>query len=145
MSRSEVEQEDLFVGYTKIESVHVINGAHATSFVAIRGGDHPKMELLVATETSGEVDSVPDGKSFVALLVDGGGVGSPVIDVQHVSGDVAGTAAATVNAIKSEAFYAKASSDIPIFEADEDVVMHPTTAGAAGSIALVVLKFKVVD
>ena len=146
MSVIKVEQEDLQPGYTLIESVHAILGTGTARVVAIRGGTHPKMRLLVADDDTvmNDGEGLTGQISFVLVNI---AAVSGAITVSHKDGVVAGETVATVNTIDNIYPIAiAATSDETIFEADEDVIIAPSTVlGAATASLLVVLKFEVVN
>ena len=146
MANIKVEQEDLQKGYTVIESIHAILGVGTARVVAMRGGTHPKMRLKVKDEDTlmDSGDGLSGDYSFVLVNV---AAVSGAITVSHKDGVVAGETVATVNT--ADCVYPiaiAATTDETIFEADEDVMIAPSTVlGAATASLLVVLKFEVVD
>lgn len=146
MSVIKVEQADLMPGYAIIESMHAIMGTGTTRVVAIKGGTHPKMRLKVK-----DVDTLMDSgdgltgdHSFVMSLVSTTGGG--IYDVTHKDGVIAGRTVAETEVNTLLPFAPVATSDETIFEADEDVIISPSTAnGNVADSVLVVLKFEVVN
>ena len=146
MSKITVEQEDLQPGYTVIESTHVLLGTSVEKVLVMKANNHPRMRLLV----HGDEVSVADGDpitnfSFVLPIVDT--TGNLVLDVVHVTGVVAGRSGAQVTiGVPEPISLLAAATDEPIFEADEDIYLLPSTAnGNAADVALIVLKFEVVN
>lgn len=153
MARSTVEQSDLEDGYTLIESVHALLGVGANPVVAIRGGTHPKMRLLVSGDDTalgvGATDAPSGAVSFALALV--ANVAGAEITVEHANGMDAATtlgndAISTVYPFKATAKSAIVDNDALIFEANEDVMLIASVAaGGADDSTLVVLKFEVVN
>ena len=146
MSEIKVEQTDLQPGYTVIESVHAILGTGTDRVVAIRGGTHPKMRLKVKDEDTVMNDGEGLTGDYSFVLVNVAAV-SGAITISHKDGVVAGETVATVNTADNIYPIAPAATtDEPIFEADEDVIIAPSTVlGAATASLLVVLKFEPVN
>lgn len=141
-----VEQADLQKGYTIIESVHAILGQGTTRVVAIKGGTHPKMRLKVADENTemNDGEGLTGDYSFVMSLVSTTGGG--IYDVSHKDGVIAGRTAVETEANELYPFAPVATTDETIFEADEDVILAPSTQnGHAADSILAVLKFEVVN
>ena len=143
---SKAEQDDLFEGYTHIESVSHILGIGTLKKVVIKGGHHPKMRLLTAEASTLLITATgPTAEaSFAACLT----FGTPghQLECIHKNGVVAGeTIAAT--ALGATPFIMSDSTyiDADIFEADEDVILQAATASGATNVSLVVLKFEVVN
>ena len=133
-------------GYTAIESVHAILGTGTARVVAMRGGTHPKMRLKVKDDDTlmNDGEGLTGDYSFVLVNI---AATSGCITVSHKDGVVAGETVATINVIDTIYPIAiAATSDETIFEADEDVMIAPSTVlGAATASLLVVLKFEAVD
>lgn len=150
MSKSLVEQSDLEPGYTLIESTHYILGKGTTRNVAIRGGTHPKMELLVAAVNTELLDGDHFSGDFSFALSRLSTTGTGVFCVTHRDGTIAGQTAAETDINEIFPFAAIAGSAIQkvgaVFEADEDVLLAASTEnGNAADSVLVILKFKVVN
>ena len=146
MSKSLVEQEDLDKGYTYIEVTCALMGVDTLNKVVLKGGKHPKMRLLVNDNSTAlnTGEGFSEDWSFVIALA---ACTSGAIDVRHRSGVIAGRTG-SINAISEISPFAPqaAATDEPVFEADEDVLIEPsTTLGAAGGSLLAVLKFEVVN
>ena len=143
MSVIKVEQNDLPKGYTVLESVHAILGTGTDRKVAIRGGTHPRMRLKVKDEDTVMNDGEGLTGDFSFVYVNVVAV-SGAITVSHKDGVVAGETVATINTARN--IYPIAYNDAddePIFEANEDVMIAPSTVlGAATASLLVVLKFE---
>ena len=141
-----LDQDELQPGYTIIESTHAILGTGTERKVAIKGGKHPKMRLLVADADTvmNDGEGLTGGYSFVIALA---AAVSGAITVSHKDSVVAGETVATINTLSNIYPIAPAATtDEPIFEADEDVMIAPSTVlGAATASVLVVLKFEVVN
>lgn len=146
MSEIRVEQSDLPVGYTIIESIHAILGTGTARVVAIRGGDHPKMRLLVKNANTEMVSGSGLSGAYSFALSRVSTTGGEIFTVSHKDGSVAGQTAAETEVNEIYPFAPAATTDEPTFEADEDVILTPSTAcGNAADAALVVLKFEVVN
>ena len=141
-----IDQNELPAGYTIIESTHAILGTGTVRKVAIKGGKHPKMRLLVADVNTKFNDGEGLSADWSFVLMTAKTTAGQIITVSHKDGIVAGASAAEalVNEIYPIAIVA--STDESIFEADEDVIIAPSTvAGSAADAAIVVLKFEVVN
>ena len=140
MSRSEVEQEDLFRGYGFFETTIILDGTGAEKRTVIRGGKHPKMRMLLKEEsTLIPANSSPTGDySYTYALAFT--TKNAILEVSHLDGDVAGvTIVATAEGDVCPFIESTAGADV--FEADEDVIIRASTASNAASVDLVVLKF----
>ena len=146
---SRAEQKDLPKGYTIIESTHAILGTGTDKKVAIRGGDHPKMRLLVSDVNTLYNDGEGFSEDWSFVLVNTACT-SGVVTVGKRDGTVAGRTGAMnlANEIHPLAAIAPSATQnvSQTFEADEDVIIEPSTVlGAAAGAVIAVLKFKVVD
>lgn len=143
MSVIKVEQDDLPKGYTVIESVHAILGTGTERKVAIRGGTHPRMRLKVKDDDTvmNDGEGLTGDFSFAYVVA---AATSGAITVSHKDGVVAGETVATINTANNIYPIAYATTDDEaIFEADEDVIIAPSTVlGAASAAVIVVLKFE---
>ena len=145
MSRSEVEQEDLFKGYAYVESMTAIVGAGTIRKVLIPGGKHPKMKLLVSPEaTELAAGTGPAGPYSFVVAIAWTATGHQM-EIIHGDGAIAGEAGANTAANKIMPFVKSGADPALVFEADEDVLIHAGTAGNAATISLVSAKFEVVD
>lgn len=146
MSISKIEQSELAAGYATVESVHAIIGIGTVRSLVFKANAHPRMRLLVHSDevSMATGDGFTAEYSFVLPLVDTGG--NLVLDVVHATGVIAGRSGAQVTAFTPEPFGAQAAAtDEPIFEADEDVYIVPSTANSdVADVAIAVLKFEVV-
>lgn len=145
MSRSEVEQSDMFKGYGYVEVLGYIIGKSTLRKTLIRGGMHPRMKLLTSKQNTGlDKDTGPtEDASFVKAEVTGGA--GAHITIEHNDGRDAGVALGA-DAVTSVYPFAVGSTNIgdDIFEADEDVIYYASAAaGADTDAALVVAKFEV--
>lgn len=144
MTKSLVEQSDLEAGYTYIETTIMLAGTSPDKVVAIRGGKHPKMRLLLKESSALlAINAGPSGPySYVyatAFTTDG-----CILEVSHMDGDIAGvsiesTAAGDIQPV------IESTAGADVFDADEDVLVRSSTAMNTASIALIVLKFEVVN
>lgn len=133
-------------GYTVIESTHALIGVSPDRVLVMKANNHPRMRLLVHTDEVSIADGDPiTNFSFMLGLVDT--TGNLIVDVVHATGVIAGRSGAQVTAFTPEPIAIQAAAtDEPIFEADEDVFLLPSTvAGNAADVALIVLKFEVVN
>ena len=133
-------------GYTIIESTHMVFGTTAERALVMKANNHPRMRLLVHADEVSVADGDPiTDFSFVLPIVDA--TGGLVLDVVHATGVIAGRSGAQVTiGVPEPIAIQAAATDEPIFEADEDVYLDPSTPnGGATDSALVVLKFEVVN
>ena len=140
-----IDQNELQPGYTIIESKHAILGTGTERKVAIRGGTHPKMRLLIADVSTlyNTGEGLSEDWSFATTLA---AATSGVLEVSHKDGILAARTAA-INAVNEIYPFAPVTgADETIFEANEDVMIVPSTVlgGATGAV-LAVLKFAVVN
>ena len=138
-----IDQEDLVQGYTYIESAHACLGIGTLKKVVIRAGHHPKMRLMVSTSAAllATAQGPTEEASFSISIVHSTSGG--VFDVVHSNGFIAGRSASTTSAGAIAPFAATATTDDPVFEANEDVCLQQSTAaGNAAAANLVVLKFE---
>lgn len=147
---STVDQDELPAGYTVIESTHVILGVGTVKTIAMKGGTHPKMRLLMKDiNTVYAAGDGPTGAySFAYPIIDT--TGGAVFEVLHKDLRLAGQTVAQVTLHCACPFAPVAKSatlDVdPVFEANEDVILQPSTAnGSAADTAIIVLKFEVVN
>ena len=145
MSKSKIEQDEIVDGYTYVETTCALLGTGTLKKVAIKGGNHPKMRLLVADISTllNEGEGFSEDWSFVTVLA---AATSGAVQVSHKDGVVAGRTGALNLANEISPFAPVATSDETIFEANEDVIIEPsTTLGGATGAVLAVLKFEVVN
>ena len=146
MSKSIIEQSDLENGYTYFETVVVWSGSSVAKTVVLRGGKHPKCRLLLKDESTLIAANAGPSGDFSYLTPVVYSTKTPVLAVIHRDGGIAAVnITATAAGDICPLIESEANEDV--FEADEDVVIYATAAGQAGatSIALVVLKFEVVN
>lgn len=146
MVKSIVEQDELEKGYTHIESVTVISGSSVAKQIVMQGGKHPKMRIILATDSTliAANSRQADNASFLCPIIYS--TKTPVLAVIHRDGGIAAVNI-TATAAGDICPLIESAVDEDVFEADEDVIVYATTAGQAGatSIALLVLKFEVVN
>lgn len=145
MSRSEVEQSDLFKGYGFVEVIGAIVGKSAVRKVLVAGGKHPRMRLLTATvNTALDKTTGPSADASFVLGLVSAGAGAH-ITIEHNDGRDAGVALGA-DAVHSIYPFGPGSTNIgdDVFEADEDVIYFASAAaGADLDAALIVAKFEV--
>lgn len=133
-------------GYTLIQSTHAILGTGTDRITVIKGGSHPKMRLLVKDNSTVMNDGEGLTGEYSFSLHTAHNTSAAVLDVVHKDGSVAGRSVTSTAVNELNPFAPVATTDEPIFEADEDVCLVPSTvAGNAADASLVVLKFEVVN